>query len=168
MRSYITIGPIEVNFRGSGAKKFVSKEAATEFWEDLDADYPWLADLRGVYVFGIRAGQGSTPIYVGKATKTFRQEALTAAKRDHYNDALHRRQTGTPVLFFIRPVSGRGSAKDIGEIEKQFIQLAKRANPNLQNSHHTSKPNWEVDILGGKGRPAQDVGALRRMLNLAR
>jgi hypothetical protein len=35
---------------------------------------------RGCYLFGMRAGRGVTPTYVGKATKTFGQECFTADK----------------------------------------------------------------------------------------
>lgn len=72
-----------------------------DFWNRSD-ELERLGDERGCYVFAIRAGRGFTPIYVGKATKSFKQECLNSANKHKFADGLADYKKGTPVLYFVR------------------------------------------------------------------
>lgn len=160
---YVT-GPFEVPFDWTGRTKAIDVHHGREFWtRDGPTD---LAFCRGVYVFGIR-NRGFTPIYVGKATKTFKQEALAQTKLHHYNIALRRWKKGTPILMFVvHPTQkGKTNRTAIAEIEWHLIQLAKAANPELRNTHHMGDIGWEIHgFAGGRGKLSQAAKALKRMM----
>ena len=66
-------GPLGVPFSANKRIRLVDGAAGRALLESLK-----IGAGRGCYVLGIRAGQGYTPIYVGKATKSFAQECFTA------------------------------------------------------------------------------------------
>ena len=67
---------------------------------DPGANLLALGRERGCYVFTIRAGRGATPIYVGKATKSFKQECLNPSNRHKFSNGMADYKRGTPVLYF--------------------------------------------------------------------
>jgi hypothetical protein len=80
--------------------KRLVKPGCPEFWSKPKVDK--LSDQCGCYVFAMRAGKGITPIYVGKATKTFKQECFADSKiARHYGPALLDYKRGRPVLFLV-------------------------------------------------------------------
>src|SRR6266568_4281043 len=97
MLSFTVEGPFDVPFYQGKAAKTISSEEAREFWET----YPKYASRRGCYIFAIRAGGGITPIYVGKATGTFKSETFTADKLAKYQRGLADYLKGSPVLFLV-------------------------------------------------------------------
>ena len=159
-------GPIEVKMMGGRRSRLVGSDSLSSFFED----HPEIAKARGCYVFAVRAGRGITPIYVGKATKSFGQECFADHKLKHYNEGLLDYQKGSPVLFFVtEPISrGRTNAKAIDEIEKYLIVLAAAANENLRNNHKRSRERWGIRglIRSGKGRTGEAHAKFRGMLNL--
>lgn len=114
-------GPREVPyFQGKGGRTILD-ENVRQFWEK-NAE---IAESRGCYVFGIRAGKGLTPAYVGKATKTFKQEVFSHHKLTRYQQFLANYQKGTPILFFVVAPTKRG-VPNISHIEELEDFLASR------------------------------------------
>ena len=62
---------------------------------------PDMGKRRGCYVFAKSAGGGFCPIYVGRATKSFKQECFSYHKiAQHYAPALSDMGKGRTVMFF--------------------------------------------------------------------
>jgi hypothetical protein len=165
MVRFKTLGPFEVPHDGSADKKYIRTDDVRGFWEE-HAD---IAARKGVYVFGVRAGRGGyTPIYVGKATRTFGQETFTVRNLHHYNHGLRDWKASRPVVIFIAHPEQRGPAnrKAIGEVEVFFIKLGKKANPNLKNTHHTSAATWEVDSMQPTRGSTKAVRVIRKMMKI--
>src|SRR5947208_1544865 len=125
------IGPREVLVYQGKAARTITDENVRQFWE-ANAD---IANLRGCYVFGIRAGRGLTPGYVGRATKLFKQEAFAHHKLTRYQQFLADYQKGTPVLFFVVAPKKKGAPNDahVRGLEDFLIQTGLAANPDLLN-----------------------------------
>jgi len=85
-------------------------EDRATFWRDNDS----VAWEKGCYIFAFRAGRGTKPVYVGKATKSFRQEIFTHHKLSLYHSALADQKRGAPVIFFVCQTTPRN------QILKQF------------------------------------------------
>lgn len=163
--TYNVFGPIPVPvYRKHGRRIYT--ERLDEFWQEL----PDIGTARGCYVFGIRAGRGITPCYVGKATRTFRQEVFAPHKLDKYHRALIEYKRGTPVLFFVSAPRRRGRANHsaTGEIESFLIQQAVAANPNLSNVKGTRSAEWGIAgvIRGGQGKPSTAACAFKKALKI--
>ena len=128
---YSVEGPFAVPFTKKKAGRLILTDDAAKFWKK----HSHVANRRGCYVFGVRAGKGSTPGYVGKASKTFQQEVFTEHKRNRFNEHLADYNKGTPVLFFLVAPSKKGkpNIKHIGKMERFLIDTALAANPSLTN-----------------------------------
>lgn len=137
--------------------------APADFWDDDDG----LGSERGCYIFAIR-NRGIMPAYVGKATKTFKQEIFTPHKLNKYNEALHRWPHGTPVLLFVTTYrrKGVGLAKKISALETFLIKASTLANPDLLNVHHTGPDDWEIKGVTAphKGAKSEGEKALIRII----
>lgn len=144
-------GPYKVPTHPGAASKLVSEDISS-FWAEAKDSRNKL----GCYVFGIRAGKGLTPLYVGKTTKSFEQECFTDHKINHYNYALSEYDKGTPVIFFVEyPIKrGKPSSSEISDLEDFLIQVGRRVNPDLRNIKGARKPTWGIKgvIRGGKGK----------------
>jgi hypothetical protein len=105
---------------------------------------------------------------VGQAAESFEQECFNSANRAKYLEGLADYTRGTPVLFFVvHPEQrGRKNLRQIEQIEVFLIQIAAQKNPDLQNTHHASAPDWAVDgvIRGERGRPSVDAMEFRRAI----
>lgn len=88
-------GPFPIPFKknGNGVSKRITKENAASFWASDDGES--IGPKQGVYIFALRAGKGFTPWYVGKATKSFKQETLHQTKLNYYNDVIYHGHKGT-------------------------------------------------------------------------
>lgn len=148
------------------AGRTITGDNVGEFWESN----PDLAESRGCYVFGIKAGRGYTPAYVGKATKTFRQEVFAAHKLAKYQQFLADYRKGTPILFFVVAPSKRGAPNHahIKDLEDFLIQMGLAANPDLLNIKGTQMEEWGIAgvLRGGQGKPAKDAIQFKKMLKL--
>ena len=96
-RIFEPIGPLEVPYTVGVKGTQLVDVGCRSFWDA----YPDLADRTGCYVFGIRASRGYRPVYVGKATRTFRQECFTDHKVCHDHRALAETDRGTPIMFLV-------------------------------------------------------------------
>jgi len=83
MVSFVVHGPFGVDYeKRKGGRTLVFDG----FWAE-NAEASYLAGEQGCYVFAIR-NRGLTPIYVGKATRTFEQETFNAANRHKISQRL--------------------------------------------------------------------------------
>jgi hypothetical protein len=78
-----------------------------DFWNG-DSKAAFLAEERGCYVFAIRSGGGMQPIYIGKATKSFRQETFNPANKHKYHNGFSDYAKGTPLMFFVVSSTRKG------------------------------------------------------------
>lgn len=116
-----------------------------EYFWDADGEANYLAAERGCYVFAMR-NRGLTPIYVGKATRTFKQEVFNKPNLHKYHNGFSNYAIGTPVMYFVVPQKTKGpaNAKHIGELEDFLIQAGVAKNPDLQNVRGTQQPKWNI------------------------
>ena len=141
MTSFEVHGPFKVTYeKRKGGRTLVFDD----FWSE-NADALYLAEECGCYVFAIR-NRGLTPIYVGKATKTFEQETFNATNRHKYHNGFSEYGKGTPVMYFVVHPTQKGptNRKYIAEIEDFLIQAGVATNPNLQNVKGTQRPGWSI------------------------
>ena len=164
--NFVVYGPYEVPAYYGKAARAITEENIKEFWQR----HTDMGSHRGCYVFGIRAGRGLTPGYVGKATKTFKQEVFTSHKLAKYQRLLADYHKCTPVLFFVVSPKhiGKPNATHIGELEDFLIQVALAANPDLLNIKGTRQEEWSITgvLRSGKGKPSAAAKALIRALKL--
>ncbi len=164
--TFSVYGPREVPVHQGAAGRTITDDNVKEFWRTNNA----IATRCGCYVFGIRAGKGWTPAYVGKATKSFRPETFAHHKLTRYQQFLADYQKGTPVLFFILSPTRKGvpNAGHITELEAFLIQTGLAANPGLLNVKGTKAEEWGIAgvLRGGKGKPSQSARAFKKMMKL--
>jgi len=158
-------GPLTVPTYDGKAAKIVDSEFLSGFWESSG-----VANRRGCYVFAVRASKGIRPVYVGRATKNFKQEVFTPHKLEKYQRCLADTTKGTPVLFFVMSPSKKGkpNLKVIRELEDFLIQTAVSRNPELLNVKGTERENWGIAgvIRGGSGKPPVGALAFKKAMGL--
>jgi hypothetical protein len=142
-----------------------------DFWSEVSPAHD-LADECGCYVFAIKTGRGLKPIYVGKATKTFKQETFNPNNKHKYHDGFSEYERGLPVMFFVVHPNQKGqkNKKEIGKIEEFLIQTGVAKNPGLQNVRGAQRPKWSIRGAAhssGKGKCTKAEGAFRRLFDLA-
>jgi len=161
---FVPRGPFPVPcYRGKAART-ITPEGVQEFWRG----HPALATATGCYVFGIRAGGGFTPGYVGKATKSFRQEVFAPHKLAKYQQFLADYIKGTPVLFFLLSPTKKGkpNTKHIANLEQFLIQEGVAANPQLLNVKGTQAEQWGIKGLlrSGQGKPSAAAREFKKIM----
>ncbi len=168
MTIFSIAGPQRVPFyQGKGGRTIRDEDILT-FWKHNKR----YEKSRGCYIFGIRAGKGHTPGYIGKATKGFKQEIFAHHKLTRYQQFLVQYAKGTPILFFIvAPVQkGKPNLKHIGELEKYLIGLGFTANPDLLNVQDTKAENWGIKgiVRGGQGKVSAGTSGFRKMMGISK
>lgn len=166
MQTVFTVeGPLKVPFYQGKAGRTITDENVHSFWE-TNTD---IGSRRGCYVFGIRAGKGWTPGYVGRA-KSFKQEVFAHHKLTRYQQFLVEYAKGTPVLFFVTLPKKKGApnASHIRELEEFLIQAGLAANPNLLNIKGTKTEEWGIAgvLRGGKGKPSFGASQFRQLMKI--
>ncbi len=157
-------GPHEVpTYRGK-AGRTITPEDIQDFWRSHTA----LAKQRGCYVFAIRTGGGFTLGYVGKATKSFRQEAFAPHKLAKYQQFLVDYVKGTPVLFFLVSPAKKGkvNSKHNAGLEDFLIQKGVAANPELLNVKGTQEEQWGIQgiLRSAQGKPCQAAREFKKAM----
>jgi len=152
MASFEVHGPFEITHeKRKGGHVLVFDD----FWSK-GSSAAYLAEERGCYVFAIRSGGGLQPIYIGKATRTFKQETFNPGNKHKYHNGFSDYAKGTPLMFFVVHPSQKGptNGKHIREIEDFLIQAGVAKNPNLQNIKGIQKPSWSIKgvIRSGVGK----------------
>jgi hypothetical protein len=165
MTQFTCHGPFRVPTAKLPGGKSITPVQIKSFW----TENPNYVSAVGCYVFGMRAGKGITPLYVGKATKSFGQEVFAPHKLTKYLPGLAEYKSGTPVLFFVAyPGSKKGTTnlKHIAALEKFLIQQAVIANPYLSNIKHASTPAWGIaGVLRSKTKkPTNGAVAFKALL----
>jgi hypothetical protein len=157
-------GPYEIPVTKLARAKHI-ETGCREFWRrHVD-----IQDRKGCYIFAIKAGKGYTPIYVGKATKSFHQECFAVHKTgDHYNRALANMGRGTPVMTFLVAEKRRGkvNARSVEDLETTLIRWARDKNPHLSNKAKRGVYTWGINgVEGGKpGKPSKAAGDFKKII----
>ncbi|MCG8606397.1 hypothetical protein MJD09_15615 [bacterium] len=166
----VVYGPFDVPYDspGSGTSKRIDRDRAKEFW-DLDSVKSVRAK-QGCYVFALATSKGYTPWYIGKASKTFYQEALHDHKLLYYNDVIYKGRKGRPVLFFVAKPGGSKKIpkSQIDDLETFLIQSAVYKNPELKNKQKTKTPLWGIRgvMRGGRGKAPENAKRFKAMLRI--
>lgn len=152
MASFVIHGPFNVEYeKRKGGRTLVFEDFWAAGGEACD-----LAEDRGCYVFAIR-NRGLTPIYVGQATKSFKQETFNPTNKHKFQSGFSEYGKGSPVMYFIVHPRQRGpiNGKQISEIEDFLIQAGVAKNPRLQNVRGAQQPAWSIKgvIRSGAGKP---------------
>lgn len=136
-------GPFDIAKEKVGKGKF--RLLFADFWSS-SSELEEISKERGVYVFAAKAGRGYTPLYVGKATKSFGQEAFNPTNKHKYSDAMLEYERCKPVMFFVIPPGRRGKVNGsaIDEVETFLIQTAYNKNSDIQNVKKTRMPSWSI------------------------
>lgn len=165
MANFTVHGPFEVPATKMKVGRAITREDIAKFW----LAHPDFAKARGCYVFGFRASRGSKPIYVGKATKNFKQEIFTDHKLKKYSIAFNGQAKGTPIMFFVCLDRAKGAVNKtaMDEVESYLIQQGLTANRKLLNDRKTSVESWSIGgIVRSRGRASMQAAALKKCLNL--
>jgi hypothetical protein len=150
MTSFVVQGPFPITYeKRKGGRTLVFDD----FWSK-HAEHN-LATRQGCYVFAIR-NRGLTPIYVGKATKSFEQVTFNPANRHKYHSGFSVYAKGTPVMYFVAHPKQKGpiNATQIAQIENFLIQAGGAKNSDLQNIKGRQEPNWSIKgvVRSGAGK----------------
>jgi hypothetical protein len=162
-------GPVKITPPRDGLKKHITDETIAAFWEEPVAME--MAGKQGCYIFALHASKGFTPWYVGRATKTFKQEIFHSEKLKKYNKLLWDGKKGSPVMFF---VALPGNLKKIpvgviNDMEKFLIQSAVLKNKNVLNTHNTKNlPEWSIKgvVRASQGKPSAKSLSFKTMMGL--
>jgi hypothetical protein len=170
-RKFIVRGPFDICVTTLKAGRIVQKSDADNFW--ATKPHSEVADSKGCYVFAMKAAKGSKPVYVGQATKSFRQETFETHKREKLNKALAIKKKGKLVVYFVCLETGPGKTNElaIDRCETFLIQASRIANPKeLLNKHKAKVETWSIAgiIRSPKGPPPKSASLLRRCLKLPR
>ncbi len=166
MATFEVHGPFPISFeKRRGGRTLVFDD----FWADY-AEASYLAGERGCYVFGVSSGGGETPIYVGRATRTFKQETFNRSNRHKFHNGFSEYAKGTPSLYFVAHPSQRGrtNTKEIRQIEDFLIQAGIARNPALQNVQGAQRPTWSISgvIRSTRGRRSHSAVQFARLLDI--
>lgn len=137
-----------------------------DFWRE-DPSANELAERCGCYVFAVQNGGGSMPIYVGRATKTFKQEVFNPTNRTKFHEGFIKYTKGTPVMYFVvHPLQkGTTNYKQITAIEDYLIQAAVVKNPKLRNVKGIKQATWSIRGVVRNG-PGQKSTAARQFCSV--
>ena len=167
MTTFAVHGPFPLTFENRPGGRILVFD---DFWS-ADAQAGYLAAEKGCYVFAIRS-KTLTPIYVGKATKTFKQEAFNPTNKHKYHSGFSDYKKGTPLMYFVvhPKQKGKTNSKQIAEIEDFLIQAGVAKNPEIQNIKGTSKPDWSIKgvVRSTAGKPSAAEMDLAKVFDIRR
>jgi hypothetical protein len=162
MASFTVMGPYEIPYEVRPGGRFL---LCDEFWQH----HPAMAMRKGCYVFAMR-NRGLTPIYVGQATVSFKQEAFNVANINKYTSGFLDYGKGTPLMYFVvLDVSkGKTNKKQITEVEDFLIQAGVARNPDLQNVKGAQTPKWTIKgvIRGTPGKPSAAAKQFKSLFDI--
>jgi hypothetical protein len=141
LATFAVHGPFDLAFeKRPGGRTLVFDD----FWS-AESPASYLAKERGCYVFAMRS-KSLTPIYVGKATKTFKQETFNPTNKHKFHNGFSDYAKGTPLMYFVvHPTQkGKTNSKQVGQIEDFLIQAGVAKNPDIQNVKGTTRPDWNI------------------------
>lgn len=165
MTSFVVHGPFELEFEKRNGGRTLQFD---NFW-GRGSGAQHLAGKTGCYVFAIR-NRTLIPIYVGKATKSFKQETFNPGNKHKYHDGFSQYAKGTPVMYFVvhPDQRGRTNTHQIGQIEEFLIQAGAARNPDIQNVKGAQQPGWKIKgvIRSGVGKRSSAEADLRKLFDI--
>ena len=107
MPEFIAAGPFDVPLQpGVRKAKLIDRAGAKSLAGQSNGFL-----RRGCYVFGIRAGRGMLPIYVGMTkSQNLITEAFNEKNLNRVNEYINR-QKGNPVIYIIYQKAGKGGRR---------------------------------------------------------
>lgn len=165
MAKFVVRGPCVVSTTKLKVGRTIAREDIAKFW----ADNPQVAKERGCYIFAFRAAKGGKPVYIGKATKSFKQEVFTDHKLKKYGVGLGNQVRGTPIVYFVTLCRTKGPVNKtaIDEVETFLIQSGLVANKDLLNDRKTAVESWSIGgMVRSKGKPSAPASGLKSLLKL--
>ena len=167
MARFHVYGPFAVPFYKGKGSRTVTPDDAKEFWKK----HPEFASRRGCYVFGIRAGKGMRPGYVGMATRSFKGEVFQPHKLTRYQQFFADYDGATPIMFFLAVPRLKGAPKrsQIRDLERFLIEVGVAANSGLLNKRGTKSADWGIVgvLRGGTGRPSKAAQSFRKLMGIS-
>jgi hypothetical protein len=165
MSLFVVRGPFPLAFeKRKGGRSLVFDD----FWAE-HSDASSLANECGCYVFAIR-NRTLKPIYVGRATRSFKQEAFNPSNKHKYHEGFSAYAKGTPLMYFIVHPHQKGPTNEaqIAQIEDFLIQAGVVRNPELQNVKGAQRPIWSIKgvIRSGVGKRSAAELQFRKLFNL--
>jgi hypothetical protein len=167
LSTFAVHGPFDLDFEKRPGGRILT---FGNFWSE-DSDAAYLAEECGCYVFAIQ-NKSFTPIYVGKATKNFKQETFNQANKHKYHQGFSDYAKGKPIMFFVvHPMQkGKTNSKQIGEIEDFLIQAGVAKNPDIQNVKGTGQPKWSIKgvVRGAAGKRSVAETSFAKLFDIHR
>lgn len=165
MASFVVHGPFDLEYTKQKGGRVLEFDS---FWRSgFDASF--LAQKRGCYVFAMK-NRGLTPIYVGKATKTFKQETFNPTNKHKYQKGFSQYEKGRPVMYFVVHPDQRGqpNGSQISEIEDFLIQAGVAKNPDIQNVKGAQQPKWTIKgvMRSGVGKRSAAEAEFRKLFDI--
>jgi hypothetical protein len=164
MSEFLVSGPHAVPVYKGKVGRIVRSEEGDAFFRM----HPALKSKKGCYIFAMRSGGGITPMYVGKATKSFGQECFTSHKLGKCNEILADYSRGSLVIFLFESPAGRAPVYQINLLENFLIQSALSVNDELLNIKKTRQEKWSIRgmIRSSHGKPSKACRVAKTMLGL--
>ncbi|MGO8739732.1 hypothetical protein [Rhodoblastus sp.] len=170
MTTFETSKHFEVPVKKRYGRLTLDGSPGRKFWkQDGASDYKL---KKGCYIFGIKHGNNFVATYIGKATKTFKQEIFQRHKKEeHYIPALHERKTGQAIIIFIAHIYvNKPNISSIDSMETQLIQQAVRKKLALTNLRKTYIKELKIhgvfDFRLGKKPRGKSDGAAKILLKM--
>ena len=139
-RNYRVYGPLDIP-RTDDLRQ-VDRKRLSGFWKNANDAASELATATGCYIFGIRAGKGARPWYVGQAKKSFKNECFTPHKLLYYNTAVLKRQ-GTPIMFLVaRMTPGRAEIREKIRAERGRLGGKPADSPLFRRQQKSTQYKW--------------------------
>ena len=167
MADWYVSGPHEVPLvSAKKGARFIDETRLDEICELC----PELADENGVYVFAMRSGGGTVPIYVGMTqARKLIVEVFNPRNLNSVNQYING-QNGTLVLFTVTRVKtpGKPNLSNILEIETFLIGAAEGRNADLINKRTPPDVSWAIKGVynSGPGRADKAALAFKEMMGM--
>lgn len=162
MHEYTVSDALWVPLVKNPAGRMLDIDKIAELWK---GDWKEFAGKRGCYVFAFKAAKGYKPVYIGKATKTFKQECFADHKQNKIHKALTFQKKGYLYLYLIQ---GSKNKSVVDDLETFLIRLGAARNPNLQNDRKKPIALWSIKGVFNttQGQPSRAAQELRKVLGL--
>jgi hypothetical protein len=121
MASFVVHGPFEIDFENRRGGRTSESSKAN-----------YLAEERGAV-----RNKALTHIYVGKATKTFKQETFNSTNRHKYHNGFSEYAKGKPLMYFVVHPTSRGQ-RTRSKSRRLKTSLYKRVSQKIR-TYKTSK-----------------------------
>ncbi len=139
-------------------------DVGASLWKDKD--FSKYADKKGCYVFANAVTRGSTPIYVGRTNKSFKNECFATAKKAMLNDFLAGASKTGLKLYFVVLEHRKDCSEEIDFCETLLIQRCKKANPNLLNVKKLADKFTIKSFHGDTSKAKNAVIEFKKCLNI--